>query len=37
MKKVLPKVIDASQSAFISKIGLLDSDLVANEVMEEIK
>jgi len=37
LKKVLYKVIDGSQSAFISGRGLLDNILVANEVMEEIK
>jgi len=37
MKKVLPNIIDASQSAFITGRGLLDNVLVANEVVEEIK
>jgi len=37
IKKVLDKAIDDSQSAFISGRELLDSILVANEVVEEIK
>jgi len=37
VKKVLPKIMDESQSAFILGKRLLDSYLVANEVVEEIK
>jgi len=37
IKKVLEKVIDASQSAFLSLRGLLDNVLVANEVVDELK
>ena len=37
LKSVLPKIIDCSQSAFIKGRGLLDSILVANEVVEECK
>ena len=37
MENVLYKVIDESQSAFISGRGFLDSILVVNEVVEEIK
>jgi len=37
MKKVLPSVIDECQSAFLKDRGLLDSVLVANEVIEELK
>jgi len=35
MKRVLPKIISAPQSGFIKGRGLLDSILVANEVVEE--
>jgi len=37
MKKVLHKVIDTRQSAFLKGSGILDSVLVANEVLEEVK
>ena len=37
MKKVLPSVIDECQSAFLKDIGLLDSVIVANEVVEELR
>ena len=37
LKSVLPKIIDYSQSAFIKERGLLDSILVANEVVEEYR
>ena len=37
LKSVLPKIIDYSQSAFIKGRGLLDSILVANEVVEEYR
>ena len=37
VKKVLPKIIDGSQSAFISGRGLMDNILVANETVEDIK
>jgi len=37
IKKVLPSVIDENQSAFLKDKGLLDSVLVANEVVEELK
>jgi len=37
MKKVLPAVIDECQSAFFKDRGLLDSVVVANEVVEELK
>jgi len=34
---VISKVIDVRQSTFLEGMGLLDSALVANEVLEEIK
>ena len=34
---MISKVIDVRQSAFLEGRGLLDSILVANEVLEEIK
>jgi len=37
LKKVLPSIIDESQSAFIKDRGLIDSVLVANEVVEELR
>jgi len=37
IKKVIEKVIDGSQSAFLSNRGLLDSVLVVNEVLEDLK
>jgi len=37
LKKVLPDLIDGSQSAFIEGRGLVDSVLVANEVIEDLK
>jgi len=37
IKRVLPVVIDDSQSSFLKDRGLLDSVLVANEVVEELR
>jgi len=37
LKKVICKVIDVRQSSFHEGRGLLDSVLVANEVLEEYK
>ena len=37
IKKVLPSVIDESQSAFLKDIGILDSVLIANEVVEDFR
>jgi len=37
LKRVLHKVIDVRKSAFLIGRGLLDSVLVANEVLEEVK
>jgi len=37
LKKVISKVINIKQSAFLEGRGILDSILVANEVIEEMK
>lgn len=37
MNKVLHKIIDRSQLTFITRKGMLDSVLVVNETMEDIK
>jgi len=37
IKKVLPSVIDDSQSAFLKDRGMLDSVLMANEVVEDLR
>jgi len=37
IKKVIEKVIDGSQSSFLSNRGLLDSVLVVNEVLDDLK
>ncbi|XP_068466476.1 uncharacterized protein [Phaseolus vulgaris] len=37
LKKVISKVIDVRQSVFLEGMGLLDSILVANEALEELK
>jgi len=37
VKKVLPMVIDDCQSAFLKNRGILDSVLMANEVIEDIR
>jgi len=37
IKRVIPNVIDESQSAFLSNRGLLDSVLVLNEVVDDLK
>jgi len=37
IKKVIGSVIDVSQSAFLSNSGLLDSVLVMNEVVDDLK
>jgi len=37
MKKVISKVIDVRQSVFLEERGLLDSVLVANEILDEMK
>jgi len=37
MKKVLPSIIDESQSAFIKDRGILESVLMANEVVEDLR
>ena len=37
LKKVLRKVIDSRQLAFLEERGLMDSVLIANEVLEEAK
>jgi len=37
LKKVLYKVINARQLVFLEGRGIMDSVLVANEVLEEVK
>jgi len=37
LKRVISKVIDIRQSVFLEGRGLLDSILVANETLEELK
>jgi len=37
IKKVIEKVIYGSQSAFLSRRGLLDNVLVVNEVLDDLK
>ena len=37
IKKVLPLIIDESQSAFLKERGILDNVLMANEVVEDLK
>jgi len=37
LKKVLPSIVDESQSAFIKDRGLIDSVLLANEVIEDLR
>jgi len=37
IKKVLPSVIDESQSAFLKERGILNSVLMANEVVEDLR
>ena len=37
MKKIMPLIIDECQSAFICERGLLDSVVMVNEILEEIK
>ena len=37
IKKVIEKVIDGSQSTFLSNRGLLDSALIVNEVVDDLK
>ena len=37
LKKVISKVIDVKQSTFLEGRGLMDSVLVANEVLDEYK
>jgi len=37
LKKVLPSIIDESQSSFMKDIDLVDSVLLANEVVEDLR
>lgn len=37
MKRVLPKLIDANQFAFLGERNMLDSVLIVNEVKDEAK
>jgi len=37
IKNVIEKVIDGSQSSFLSNRGLLDSVLIVNEVVDDLK
>jgi len=37
LKKVIPSIIDESQLAFIKDRGLVDSVLLANEVVEDLR
>jgi len=37
MKNVLPSIIDESQSAFIKERGILDSVIMANEAVEDLR
>jgi len=37
MKKIMPLIIDDCQSAFLSDRGLMDTVVMVNEVLEEIR